>query len=157
MLKPDQIIMPLREFPLAGFTVSTDEGYADGSGWQRTFGAPLSTYLAAPFKYVDLRVEVINSFMSPALYFGLNKCESNSKATPTSSNELSGPASGDASLACRFQFASGQRFDYYVLHRNLNITVSLLADNATNEGAAIDEAVALARQQIVIIDRVAPK
>ena len=153
-MKPDQVIMALTEFPLPGFKIEIDKA-DDPYGWRREF-TPTSFGFAGAYFFADLRVYVYPPSVDTNLVYLLTTCEAGSTTQPNSSEEISAAPTADRSKACRQKYATSTRYDYKVFYRNVLVEVNLDVSATTSDGVAIDQAIALVRQQLAIIDRVSP-
>jgi len=153
--------LPLNEFPLSGYKISLDSGFQ--TYWRRTFD-PLAP-VGAEYDYLDLGVTVIPG--SPVegemrYYLGQNKCEATTDrggthggVGPKSAQLVTAPTVGDFSSACAFAFPDGfGKFDLNASYRNVLIWVQVSPRFGVTQSAALDQAIAIAKRQISVLDRI---
>jgi len=149
-LRPEQMIMPAAEFPLEGYRVSTDTQGRDENVWRREFSS------TGPSDITD--VEFVLTVDPGGNGFVPTQCErftwSGEAPVPSA---LSSSLIGDRSQMCRFRFPSGNRYiSLEVESRNVEILVWVFARTGASDAQAAEVAERLARQQLAIVDRVAP-
>jgi hypothetical protein len=155
LLQASQFIMPPSEFPFAGYTVGED--YAWGSsGWHRRFVSTNGDYFN-----ISINIYVLTPDRSGSTEVASETCDLNftGPAQPVA-REVSAAVIGDAAKACEYHF-EGNIVDvqqYITATRNVEILVWgaprwLSITNAQ----AMSQMVAIARQQIAITERVAPR
>lgn len=158
-LKPAEVILPLGEFPIAGYKVLADESRSGDAtfSWYRQFG-PFSS---GDYFWVSAEVFVYRSATAAREAFvpRMTKCDYGRPDTlPVSSVELTAPPSGELVHACLFHFASGGVYTYETLSRNVIISSS---DNprllSITDANAITTVADVAKKQIDILERVAPR
>lgn len=159
-LRADQFIIPLNEFPLAGFKVAGDYGTA--TYWRRTFD-PLAR-IGAEYWYIDVSVRSHIGPIGARAAVAERGCQTYKENAgtfdgvgPKSATLVSAPASGDEAFACAYAWEQGDvKFDYLVATRNVVVWVQVSPNRSVTQAAAIGAMVEIARRQIAIIDRVAP-
>jgi hypothetical protein len=158
-LKPAEVILPLGEFPIAGYKVLADESRGGDAtfSWYRQFG-PFSS---GDYFWVSVEVYVYRSAAAAREAFvpRMTKCDYGHPETPpVSSVELTAPPSGELVHACLFHFASGGVYTYETLSRNVIISSS---DNprllSITDASAVTTVADVASKQIGILERVAPR
>lgn len=155
-LRPEQVIMPPTEFPLAGYSVTRDQ--ADPPyGWQRLFGSTGSDYW-----WIDVYVYVYPSYMLGSDRIAAAKCNDFSFSATNgdrllSQTEISAVVVGDGAKACLQHFAgtTADMTEYITATRNVEVIVMADPRYATN-AQALNLVVQIARQQLGIIGQVAP-
>lgn len=158
-LKPAEVILPLGEFPIAGYKVLADQsrGGDPTFSWYRQFG-PFSS---GDYFWVSVEIFVYRSATAAHDSFvsQMTKCDyGRPESVPVSSVELTAPPSGELVHACLFHFANGGVYAYETLSRNVIIMSS---DNprllTITDAAAVTMAADVAKKQIDILERVAPR
>jgi tRNA A-37 threonylcarbamoyl transferase component Bud32 len=156
-LTSSQFIMPISEFPFAAYRQREDRAI-ESVGWRRVFEPALSTS-ASSFFWMAIDVYVFPPTSDAASLSVTDQCEWHSTGDqPTSSTTISSPTVGDKSHTCRFGFSDGGRVFIMVLGtRNVELLVQNNPRSLTSEASAVDALVTLARTQVAITDRVAPR
>ena len=146
--------MPPSEFPLTGYTVARDQAYRL-RGWLRLFEARSGDYW-----YLDFRVTVLDPSMSARTAIAQEKCDwTFSGPGTTTAKEVSADVIGDGAKACLYTFSEGNSewVAYITGTRNVEVMVGGSARSvALTRTDTINRMISLARQQIDIINRVAP-
>lgn len=169
-LKPSQVIVPLNEFPLAGYKVAEDASIYPDFDWHRKF-APVSVAQGESWDYwwIDVDVEVWSTGARTTDQIAALKCDGSGwLSAPPSLNQLvTAPKAGDSSWACQHTWQPGSAgggpsgsnvFVYEAASRNVLITVQANPRSLTIGSAATLELLGrLATKQIEIIDRVSPR
>lgn len=146
-LTAEQIVLPLADFPLPGYSIGADG--VSLTWWYREFtnGRDAGALRSFPMQVYVLRrvLEAETTFAAWA------KCD---RANVASAQELATTV-GDKSNACLYTYASGsQSLVLTALSRNVVLRVD--AVTARSDGR-VEELVAIARAQFAAIDRVAPR
>lgn len=162
-LKPAQVIIPLGEFPITGYKVIDDGARGASTNtdftWYRRFG-PFSP---ADYYWVSVTVYIYSSATTARERFLANATTcvyGHPDLVPASSVELTAPSSGELVHACIFHFTgnSSDVYTYETLTRNVLITVG---DNprlrTITDATAISTLADVAKKQIEILERVAPR
>jgi len=164
-LKASEFILPLNELPVSGLKVVEDLG--TDLHWRR-YWDPIAP-IGARYFYVLIEVSVYPSTWSPSQVAALAlpglRCEAtrerggfSNNQPPTSAVQITAAAVGDAAQACGYGFASGfAHLEYVSITRNVLIFVQVGPSTAVSQSEAMDQAVAIARRQIEVLDRVAPR
>ncbi len=154
VFEPEQLILPPEVFPLPEVEVSRDAPLAK-HGWEREF----ATRASPDFRWFTVRLFVLEPDVPSSRFVADNECASISwpGESPRIEQVKVPPRSGDAARACLYGFPDGQRVLYYVTgYRNVGILVGTQPRrDEMNDGLALDWVVAVARQQIAIIEKVA--
>ncbi len=152
LFRPEQLILPPEEFPLADFAVARDEPLA-GRAWERQFVSATSP----DFHWFTVRLYVLEPDVPSTSFIEKNGCDTVQwPAERPDVREAEAGASGDAARACRYEFVDGQRVLYHTTgYRNVAIVVGTQPrrDRMTDR-LALDWLAALARHQIAIVGRV---
>ena len=153
-LEPEQLIFPPEAFPFPAAEVSRD--FPIGKrGWEREF----VTRASPDFRWFAVRLFVLEPDVPSSRFVADNECASISwlGEHPRIEQVKVPPRTGDAARACLYAFPDGQRVLYYVTgYRNVGILVGTQPRrDEMNDGLALDWVVAVARQQIAIIGKVA--
>jgi hypothetical protein len=156
-LRPEQVILPDAQFPLAGYTVDEDK-QAGSDAWERRWTDP-GTLL--PFSWVSVGVRVLAPSAPSAGVVAQNVCDATFTPTsPRSMGEITVPTVGDAARACRYDWDQnpGGVLVYKTGVRNVAIEVSVgRTDTSTTSVAeAIAFSASLADYQLWIVEKVAP-
>lgn len=158
-LRPEQLIMSPSEFPLSGFTVSRDRSWYTAilaDGWDRQFIATGGQYW-----YAEFIVTVYGESVRASDKVAATDCAtiwdwSESKEQPIVT-EITADVIGDAAKACRFAFPTiGDWVAYTTGTRNVTVTVGVEV-RTVGIAQAIAMSMQLARQQLAIIERAAPR
>ncbi len=164
-LRPEQLIMPLSELP-SGYTTRLDKKITDtgarvasfpgASGWERQFEAQSGK---ADYGAFFFSVWV---YPETAASAAINKaaCDSQFAAPPLSSHEITVDVIGVAAKGCEYDFASSESYPVNLTYttgtRNVLVHIGLWPSRTVQTSTAISRMIALARQQLAIIDRVSP-
>lgn len=154
-LRPEQVIMPPSEFPLNGYSVSTDEAWGFG-GWMRQFDSSGGDYY-----YIQVTVFVYSASTTGSSRVAAASCDFTfTNPPPPVASEVTADVYGDAAKACNYHWVGNiaDWEEYIVATRNTMIIVAGEPRRTyiTNT-QAMNQMIAIARQQIAIIDRVAPR
>lgn len=158
-LRPEEVVMSVNEFPLAGYQISRDmpgNSPARASRWLREFESQTGQYW-----YASFIVTIYQPDVSAARQIAATQCAdiwdwSSSKEQPTIS-EIPAEAVGDGTKVCRYAFPTiSDVVSYTTGTRNLTVTVSV-AVRTVGIPQAVATCVALAKQQLTIVDRAAPR
>lgn len=155
-LRPEQVIMPPEQLPLSGYRVDRDGPI--GAGWGRNFATTVRT---SDYYWVYFFVEILPSTDAALAAIAAEQSCTYQGAggeTLVAASRVSAPPIGDAAAACRFTFSGGSRtFFYATSSRNVGIAVSANVISSLSDTAALNEVISLARAQLGIIDRAAPR
>jgi hypothetical protein len=152
LFKPEQIILPPEEFPLAGFAVSRDEPLT-AHAWERTFSSSASP----DFRWFTVRIFVLEPDVPSTKFIADNGCDTVRWPDELpATREIDATPSGDGARACRYEFADGLRVLYHTTgYRNVGIVVGVQPRRAEmTDRLSLDWLAAMARHQIAIIGRV---
>jgi len=157
-LAASQLILPPESFPLSGYKIAEDRG--TDTYWRRDFD-PLAA-VGADYAYMLIELTLYPS--AKEAQSALPKCGATKERggmiadrPPLSAAVVTAPTSGDMSIACAFAFAGGlSRFDYSIASRNVYVFVQVAPSLSVSQTTALDEAVAIGRVQLAIVDRIAP-
>ena len=164
-LKASEFILPLNEFPVSGLKVVEDVG--TDFHWRR-YWDPIAP-IGARYFFVLIEVSVYASTWSPSQVAASAlpgmKCEAtrerggfSNNQGPTSAVQITAASVGDVSQACGYGFGSGfAHLEYVAITRNVLIFVQLGPAATVSQSEAMDQAVAVARRQIEVLERVAPR
>ena len=148
----DELLNPLAEVSPAGFIplplerVYNEDGYV----WRRSFQP------RRPADYGFLAVDVIVA--SGRSYDLDDHCEWHGNQLPITSETLTAPPYGGVSEICRYTFPGDWRvLRYQVVTRNALIHVQTSVTPSIDDATAITLIVSLARRQLDIIERLAPR
>lgn len=151
LFKPDELILPANEFPLAGFKVGRDQPLT-ALAWERQFVSPDSP----DFHWFTVRIYVLEPDVPSAKFIKENGCETVKwPAEPPAVREVDASPSGEPARACRYEFVDGQRVLYHTTgYRNVGIVVGLQPRRERiSDRLALDWLAALARRQTAVIGR----
>lgn len=149
-LKPEQVILPAEQFPLAGYSVDTDEP-AGTNRWTRVWSGPDA------FSWVRVYVTVLGPSASARDSIAATTCDWTFTPPAQRGAEIVAPVVGDGAKACGYDFtnlAVGSLV-YTTGTRNVIVTVGVYRRSASQAAAAAFVA-SLADYQLWIIDKVAP-
>lgn len=154
LLQASQIIMPPTEFPLTGYTVTDD--YVWGSvGWYRRFASSNADYFS-----ISVLIYVYRPDISGAAEVAKTTCDLTFTGALPANREVSATVVGDAAKACEYHF-EGNIADvqqYVTATRNVVIYVwGAPRRTYITNSQAMNQMVAIARQQIAITERAAPR
>ena len=148
---PDVLLRPLEEVPPAGF-LPVSRGHSDTEEafvWRLEFD-PVSEDLG--FLMLDVGVA------PPGRTYHVSACEWLGREPPESGEPLAAPPSGGTSRACRYTFRGGWRLvTYQVITRNAQVLAQASVAPHGDDAAALELIVSVARRQIDIIERLAPR
>jgi hypothetical protein len=153
-LRADQMIIPPAEFPFANYQVSLDEA-VESTGWVREFSSETANYY-------HLRVVV---FVGRPNHAGTSDVAAedcsytDSQGRPVTTATLPAEVVGDGAKACRIGIGPRIRLYVYVT-ADRNVTVYVDANprySEVTDASALADLVIVARRQLQIIDRVAPR
>lgn len=153
LLRPDQVILPPHEFPYEGYTVSRDQAFGS-TAWRRTFESA-----QGDFWTVTLDVYVFSPATRSTDRIAAETCDQTfTGVVPNTAREVPADVVGDAAKACRYTFTGFvDWYEYTTGTRNVMVVVSGSPRSTRITGTTgLNRLVALARQQLAIIDRVAP-
>lgn len=155
LLRPDQIIIPFGEFPLAGYNIGTDR--ANGSdGWLRTFDAASKD--ATGYYFFSVRLRVAPPGDTGASLVAAQSCQlTDPEGRTVKATEIRAEVLGDGAKACRFDIGDAIAYDYYTAERNVLIVVRSNPWIPKSDAASMIDSVRVARAQVAIIQRVAPR
>jgi hypothetical protein len=153
-LTADQVIMPVAEFPLRGYSVTTDASQAPGPGWRRVFESTSGDYLQ-----IKLDVYVFEARTSGASRVATKTCDLVFAPLAPVPGEVRAEVIGDAAKACNYHWegSTPDWEEYITATRNVMVIVAGSPRRlAISNTQAMNQMISIARQQIAIIDRVAP-
>jgi len=153
--RPQDLVMPPSEFPYTGYSVTHDTAVGS-NGWRRDFSAKTLDYY-----YLQLYV-----FIYPPGTTGANQltrftCDFTWDNPPYPvPGEVTAEVIGDGAKACRYHWEGTipDWFEYITATRNA-IVIAAGEPRRPNitDAAAMNQMISLARQQIAILERVAPR
>lgn len=149
-LKPEQVILPAEQFPLAGYSIDTDEA-AGTNRWTRVWSGP------GAFSWVRVYVTILGPTVSARDSIASTTCDWTFTPPAQRGAEIAAPVVGDGAKACGYDFtnlAVGSLV-YTTGTRNVLVTLGVYRRAATQAAAAAFVA-SLADYQLWIIDKVAP-
>jgi serine/threonine protein kinase len=158
-LRPEQVIMPQSEFPLAGYTQGRDmAGNSPTSGrrWLRDFESTSGQYW-----YANFIITVYTPDVAATSAIARTACSgiwdwTASKEQPVIT-EIAAEVIGDGAKACRYAFPTlSDVVSYTTGTRNVTVTTTVSV-RTVGIPQAIATCVLLAKQQLGIIERVAPR
>jgi len=154
-LRAQEVIMPADEFPYAGYNMSYDA--ASGVyGWRRDFSAKTLDYY-----YLQVYVFVYPPGTTGASRLTSFTCDFKWESPPYPvPGEVTAEVIADGAKACRYHWEGTipDWFEYITATRNAVVIVAGEPRRANiSDTAAMNQMVSLARQQIAIIERVAPR
>lgn len=152
LFKPEQLILPPEEFPLAEFGVSIDQQLTTRA-WERQFVSATSP----DFHWFTVRLYILEPDVASTRFIEENGCETVQWPDERPDvREADAAPTGDGSRACRYEFADGQRVLYHTTgYRNVAIVVGAQPRRPEmTDRLTLDWLGALARHQIAIIGRV---
>ena len=158
-LRPEQVTMPQSEFPLPGYTITRDaagNSPVAAKRWLRDFSSTTGQYWWANFI-----VTVYAPDVSASTAIGNTACAqiwdwSSSREQPVIS-EITAEVIGDGAKACRYAFPTiADVVSYTTGTRNVTVTTSV-AVRTVGIAQAIATCVLLAKEQLGIIERLAPR
>ena len=148
---PDALLKPLQDSPPAGL-LPVSRGHSDSEEafmWRLEFD-PVS----AEYGFLMLDVGVA----PPGRVYSVSGCEWLGRAPPETSEPLVAPVSGGGSQACRYTFPGDWRVvTYQVITRNAVVLAQASVAPHGDDAAALALIVSVARRQIEVIERLAPK
>jgi hypothetical protein len=148
---PDVLLKPLEEMPPAGFH-PVSRGHSDSEEafiWRLEFDPVRDDY---GFLMVDVGVA------PPGRTYHVSGCEWLARQPPDTSEPLAAPVSGGGSQACRFAFPGEWRVvTYQVVTRNAVVLAQVSVAPHGDDAAALELIVSVARRQMDIIERLAPR
>jgi hypothetical protein len=151
------MIMPLSELPLVGFSVTRDESSSTrlfSSGWNRVFASQNGQYW-----YAEFGVSVFGNDVKASGVIADTVCSELLSFTFEQPvvTEVTAEVIGDGAKACRFAFrTAGDWFAYVTGTRNVTVMTAVEVRTAS-AAQGIAMCVQLAKQQMGIIERVAPR
>ncbi len=157
-LKPQDMIMPPGEFPFRGYSINEDDGFAlfGTAYWTRQFSSTTLDYY-----HIEITLTVYGPSTSGTSQLARATCDITFVNPPAPTvSEVTAEVIADGAKACQYHFEGNisDWVQYQTATRNVLISVAgeprLLSISNT---AAMTQMIALARQQIAIIDRVAPR
>lgn len=149
-LRPEQVILPPEEFPLARYSVDTDERVGT-NGWTRKWSGPDA------FFWVRVYVTVLGPSASSRNGIAATTCDWTFTPPALSAAEIAAPVVGDGAKACGYDFTDFPvgSLVYTTGTRNVLVTVGVYRRSAS-QAAAAKFVASLADYQLWIIDKVAP-
>jgi tRNA A-37 threonylcarbamoyl transferase component Bud32 len=154
LLSASQIIMPPTEFPFTGYTVITDEVWG-GTGWYRRFASTNGDY----FRFAIL-IKVLAPDRSAASEVAKEPCNLTFTGTQPVVREVPAAVIGEAAKACEYHFEGNiaDVQEYITATRNVEILVwGTPRRTSITNAQAMNQMIAIARQQIEIIEKIAPR
>lgn len=151
ILRPEQVILPDAEFPLAGYSVDRDER-SGTNGWMRNWRG------SDAFSWVRVLVTVLEPSASSRSKIAATTCDWTFTPLPAlSATEVAAPVVGDGAKACGYDFKDLPvgSLVYTTGTRNVLVTVGVYRRSASQAAAAAFVA-SLADYQLWIVDRVSP-
>lgn len=152
-LQPQQVIMPPSEFPMTGYTVSLDQAHAP-YGWDREFTSTTMEYY-----WVQFSVYIYPGSTKGTQILAQMSCDWTWTNFSPTRREISADVVGDGAKACLYSsFGPGYKdiVEYVTASRNVVVIVSA-TPRYIDDTTTTNRLVNLARQQLAIIDRVAPR
>jgi len=149
-IAPEALLRPLEQKPPAGFrAVSLEHSDSEEEFvWRLSFEPVVADY---GFLVVDVGVAPPGRSYDP-------KCEWIGHELPLATETLIVPPSKDASAACRFTFPNEWRvISYQIVMRNALVDVQTSVTPRVDDATALALVVSVARTQIDIIERLAPR
>ncbi len=149
-LRPDQMILPPEEFPLAGYNVDQDERFGTG-GWTREWRG------TGAFFWIKVEVIVLDPAIRARTAIAATTCDWSFTPPALSGAEIAARVVGDGAKVCSYDFI-GQpagSLVYTTGSRNILVTVGV-SRMLASQAAATEFVASLADYQLWIVDRVAP-
>lgn len=155
-LRPEQMIIPAAEFPFAGYNVSTDEAIG-GYAWLRGFDS--QSKAATGYYFFELIVSVAPADTSGASLVAAQGCQyEDPGGRAVQRTEITAEVLGDGAKACRYDIGAGVLiYEYHTAERNALVVVRSNPWAPKGDSVAMADLVRVARTQIAIIQRVAPR
>jgi len=150
-LRPEQVILPDAEFPLAGYRVDTDERFGT-DGWTRVWRG------SDAFFWVGVSVTVLGPSVGSRTRIVATKCDDWTFTPPAlRAAEIAAAVVGDDAKACGYDFEGRPlgSLQYRTGTRNVLVTVGV-SRRCASQAEATEFVASLADYQLWIIDRVAP-
>jgi hypothetical protein len=150
-LTPDQVILPDEQFPLAGYSVATDNAVGTDS-WTRMWAG------TGAYWWVRVDVTVLGPSASSSDAIAKTVCDWTFTPPMLGAAEVAAPVVGDGAKACGYDSATAaaSTMVYTTGTRNVLVTVGANRRTTTSTSAAANFISSLADYQLWIIDKVAP-
>jgi hypothetical protein len=150
-LTPDQVILPDEQFPLAGYSVATDNAVGTNS-WTRMWAG------TGAYWWVRVDVTVLGPSASSSDAIAKTVCDWTFTPPMLGAAEVAAPVVGDGAKACGYDSATAaaSTMVYTTGTRNVLVTVGANRRTTTSTSAAANFISSLADYQLWIIDKVAP-
>lgn len=150
-LSASQMIMPSSQLAQSGVTVTRDEAWG-GSGWLREFNT-------SEFYYLRFYVYVWSPSVTATSDVATRTCDFHFDPPQPQASEVKAEVIGDGAKACLYHWNVNlvDWYEYIVATRNVTIIVAGEPRLISAQATAMSRMVQFARQQIGIIDLMAPR